>query len=302
LSELVGLFIDNLLPIFLIAGAGFLLGKKLEINPRSVSRVTYYIFSPCFIFTLITSNHLNNNDILRMAGFACAMALIVGVITWGAALALKLQRQLLVAVLLTTLFMNAGNYGLPLNLFAFGEEAMAHASIYFITMFVLTNSVGIVIASMGSSGFLTALTNLLKIPMVYALILAFLYNRLNWELPLPIARTVDLLARATIPCMLVLLGLQLQGANWKAYRAALALSCAIRLVVAPLIAIGVSTAFGLQGAARQAGIVETAMPSAVLATILATEYDAQPNFVTAAVFTSTLLSPLTLTPLLAYLS
>ena len=43
------------------------------------------------------------------------------------------------------------------------------------------------------------------------------------------------------------------------------------------------------------------MPWAVLSTILATEYDAEPVFVTTAVFVSTLLSPLTLTPLLLIL-
>jgi len=43
------------------------------------------------------------------------------------------------------------------------------------------------------------------------------------------------------------------------------------------------------------------MPTAVMMTILATEYNVEPSFVTTVVFTSTLLSPLTITPLLAYL-
>jgi len=43
------------------------------------------------------------------------------------------------------------------------------------------------------------------------------------------------------------------------------------------------------------------MPTAVLATILATEYEAEPAFVITAVFATTLLSPLTLTPLLLVL-
>jgi hypothetical protein len=38
-----------------------------------------------------------------------------------------------------------------------------------------------------------------------------------------------------------------------------------------------------------------------LTTVLATEYDIEPAFITTAVFTSTLLSPLTLTPILALL-
>jgi predicted permease len=43
------------------------------------------------------------------------------------------------------------------------------------------------------------------------------------------------------------------------------------------------------------------MPVAVLTTVLALEFEVEPSFVTAAVLITTLLSPLTLTPLLAIL-
>jgi predicted permease len=43
------------------------------------------------------------------------------------------------------------------------------------------------------------------------------------------------------------------------------------------------------------------MPSAVIATILALEFDAAPDFVTSVVAVSTLLSPLTLTFIIAFL-
>lgn len=54
-------------------------------------------------------------------------------------------------------------------------------------------------------------------------------------------------------------------------------------------------------ASLQAGIVESGMPSAVLTTVVATEFDIEPSFVTGVVFLTTIISPLTLTPLLAYL-
>ena len=43
------------------------------------------------------------------------------------------------------------------------------------------------------------------------------------------------------------------------------------------------------------------MPVAVITPILALEFDLDPEFVTSAVFISTIASPLTLTPLIAYL-
>ena len=59
--------------------------------------------------------------------------------------------------------------------------------------------------------------------------------------------------------------------------------------------------FGLQGAIWQAGIIQASMPAAVNTTILAAEYQLDSSLVTAIVFIGTLLSPLTLTPLLVLL-
>jgi len=58
---------------------------------------------------------------------------------------------------------------------------------------------------------------------------------------------------------------------------------------------------GLTGPARQAGVILASMPVAVVTTILALEFEIAPAFVTSAVFVSTVLSPLTLTPLIAHL-
>jgi hypothetical protein len=68
-----------------------------------------------------------------------------------------------------------------------------------------------------------------------------------------------------------------------------------------LIAYGLTLLFGMTTAAQQAVVLEAAMPVAVLTTILATEFETEPTYVTTAVLVTTLLSPLTLTPLLALL-
>jgi hypothetical protein len=75
----------------------------------------------------------------------------------------------------------------------------------------------------------------------------------------------------------------------------------LTLAVTPLIAFGASAALGLEGTARQAAILQSGMPSAVLTTILALEFDVAPAFVTACVTLSTVISPLTVTLLIAAL-
>ncbi len=301
MSDLAGLFVNNLLPILLAAAAGYPLGKWLKVNPRSLSQVTFYIFSPCLVFRLLTTTKLSYGDILLMVGLAVVVAVIVGSLAWGAGRLLKLEHSMLMAVIVTSMFMNAGNFGLPVNLFAFGEQAVTYASVYFITSSILNNTVGVVIASMGKSTLLHSFLGLFKLPTVYSLILALLLNGFGWSVPAPLNRTISILADAAIPSMLVMMGLQLQNMQWKGQGIPLTITGIMRLGVAPLLAMGFTLLFGLKGPARQAGILESAMPTAVLNTVLATEYDLEPSYVTSAVFISTLLSPFVLTPLLLYL-
>jgi predicted permease len=60
--------------------------------------------------------------------------------------------------------------------------------------------------------------------------------------------------------------------------------------------------FGFEHVARQGSVLEAAMPAAVATTVVATEYKLEPSLVTAIVFLGTVLSPLTLTPLIVYLA
>jgi predicted permease len=112
---------------------------------------------------------------------------------------------------------------------------------------------------------------------------------------------VELASHGTIPLMLVLLGVQLTHVEFSGNQRAMQLSVALRLVVAPLAALAFAAVFGLQGSPRQASVTQASMPSMVSATVLATEYNLDSKLVTAVVFISTLLSPLTLTPLLVFL-
>ena len=79
------------------------------------------------------------------------------------------------------------------------------------------------------------------------------------------------------------------------------LGCGLRLLGGVAVGLVLAKLLGLDDVARQAGVLQSAMPSAVITIVLATEYDVEPALVTSVVIITTLLSPLTLTPLLAYL-
>jgi predicted permease len=298
---LLAIFANNLLPVLLLAGAGFALGRIFKLDPRPLGRVIFYIFSPILVFDLLTKSRLSMGEIGVMMGFAASVMLGTLALAFLLGKLMRLERTVLTAVLLTSLVGNNGNYGLPIIAFAFGQEALAYASIYFVTSAVMVYTVGVMIASLGRLRFKDALLGLLKVPAIYAIILAVVFVRAGWSLPEPFQRTVTLASGAAIPSMLVLLGLELQRTEGTRNLRALGIPSFCRLVAGPLLALALSALFGLPTAARQAGVTEAGMPTAVMTTVLAAEYRLEASLVTAIVFTSTLLSPLTLTPLLAFL-
>jgi len=301
LTYLLSLFANNVLPVLLAAGAGFLVSRYTQISPSSISHLVFKVFVPCLLFRLLTTTQLSGEAVFRMVGFTIASTLAVGLLAGIIVLILKKDKRTISAVLLVVMFNNAGNYGLSLNKFAFGDTALAYASIYFATSIIMINTLGVVLASLGSADLKKALLELFKTPVIYAVLLALGFSYTGWELPTPLQRTVFVLADASIPLMLVLMGVQLQHAKWTGQVRAIGFSAVMRLVVAPLIALAFAGFFSLEGSARQAGILESAMPTAVMMTILATEYRVVPTFVTMAVVVSTILSPLTITPILAML-
>ena len=89
--------------------------------------------------------------------------------------------------------------------------------------------------------------------------------------------------------------------TWPARPGVVAVAVLLSLVATPLAAFGAAHLVGLRGPALQAGVLQASMPTAVITTILALEFDVLPNFVTSVVCVTTLLSPITLTVLIAYL-
>jgi predicted permease len=300
-SELFATFANNLLPILLISAAGFVLGKTLNIDSRSIGRVSFYFFSPILVFNLLIHSQLPAGEIVKTGSLALGVTLISGASALAGGLFLKLERKVLVSMLITAMFANNGNYGLPLISFAFGQQALAHSSVYFVFSSLLTNTLGVLIASLGHLNLRQAALAMFRIPTMYAVLLAALINQFRVAVPTPLDRTITLAAGAGVPVMILLLGLELRQLRSTHYFSALGLSTFIRLLIGPLLGLGLTSALGISGPGRQAGVMEASMSAAVANTNLAAEYKLDTSLVAATVLVSTLLSPLTLTPLILLL-
>ena len=298
---LIQILRDQILPIFLAVGIGSVFWFYFRPDIKSMSRLSFYILSPCLVYSSISNNNLPAVEFWRIVMFSVSTVFISGALAWIIGNILSLQPTITIALMMTCMFVNGGNYGLSLNLFAFGTEAMNRAIVYYLVNVVAVYSIGVFIASNGIKKPKVAINKALKVPAIYALLISSTLRYIELETPTWIYIPIDLLAEAAIPVMLLILGMQLAKTNLVIRWKWISLVIVVRLIIMPIIAIFLSDIFNLSETSRKASILEASMPTAVIVTVLSLEYDLEPELVTEAVFITTLISPLVLTPLIAFL-
>jgi hypothetical protein len=295
------IFVSDILPIFVLAAVGFLLARRLGASVKTLATVAFNALSPCLVFDQLVTAQISGSQSLRVVAFCVLLTIALGIAARLTSMPLRLDRTTLSSFLLVAMFSNSGNYALPVVLFAFGKEALAFASVYFVASAILIYTAGILVAASGHGSVRTALARLFRVPAVYAVAAAVIVLATGTPVPVALMRPIRLLSDAAIPVMLLVLGMQLERATTPKHPIAVAAAVVLSLVVAPVIAFGLTAALGLAGAARQAAIIEASMPAAVVTTVLALEFDLDAGFATNVVFFTTLLSPITLVLLIAYL-
>jgi malate permease and related proteins len=300
-QPLLSIFVSDLLPVFAIAGVGFLLARFAGVQVQTVSRLTFHALAPAFVFNTLANSTAESNQVGRMTLFYVLVAISAAAMARLIAIPLRLDRRALSAFMLVVVCSNSGNYGLPVTLLAFGREALTFASVYFVASSIFSYTGGVLLAASGRRSLRDAIVGIARVPAVYGAMAAALTLSLGIHLPGAVMAPITLLSEAAVPMMILVLGMQLERASRPERPGVVAAAVLVSLILTPLAALGIAHLVGLQGAALQAGVLQTSMPTAVITTILAVEFDVVPDFVTSVVFVSTLLSPLTVTLMIAYL-
>ncbi len=301
MNTFASIFASDILPIFLVAGVGYLLARRVGASVKTLSSVAFNALSPCLVFDQLLKARITGGMFGRMALFCVFLTIAMGALARLAVIPLRLGRQTRTSFLLVVMFSNSGNYALPVVLFAFGRDALAYASVYFVVSAIVLYTLGVFVAASGHRSVRHAIVGIFRVPAVYAMAAAALILATGASVPVAVIRPIALLSDAAIPVMLLILGMQLERAVKPERPAVVGVAVGLSLLVAPAVGVALTMMLGMTGAARQAAIVGASMPAAVITTVLALEFDLDPSFATSAVFLSTILSPFTLVALIAYL-
>jgi len=281
-----------LAPVFVMAALGY--GWRLTGAPFDlpfVTRIIMYVAGPCLVFSSLSQLTLPLTQFWGMVGAMIAVTLVVAGVSAALIFVLKLpQRSFLPALTLG----NTGNLGLPLCLFAFGEEGLGLAVAIYVTNSVLQFTFVPLLQTRVS-----IVRTVLTTPIIYGAVAGLAVLLLEVPIPVWLGNTISALGGLLIPLMLMALGNTIGSLKAKNLPRALGLGTA-RLVIAFGVALGVSELLGLRGVAQGVLVLQGAMPAAVFSYLFAARYDRDAEDIAGIVLVSTLLGAALLPFLVSY--
>ncbi len=286
----------------IICGIGWRLFKPAGLEPAQTRKVltslVYYLLLPALVLSVLWKAELGNTTLLIALSAAVAVILGAGLSALTCR-ACKSASPVAGAVILAAAFPNATYLGLPVLEAAFGPWARGVAIQY--DLFACTPllfTLGVLIAAHYGDTQEKAqnmAAELLRIPAVWAAVLAVLLNLMDVPGHAMVDGLLGLLERGVVPLMLFSLGLSLEWdrASWRTLPSVIPVVL-LRLLIVPAVILLFASAIGLTGEWKAAVVLETAMPSMVLGIVFCDRYNLDVSIYAAAVTITTVLSLFTL--------
>ncbi|WP_338035522.1 AEC family transporter [Halalkalibacter alkaliphilus] len=298
-------FLLIILSVFSVFALGFVIGKRVQLDIRSLSFVAINVFFPILVFlafyeTPLTRNHLN--IFIAIGSLYILLYLSIVIISRLTGSSRKRKH----AMVLSGLFMNGGNYGVPVVLFALGQDGYVYALMIMVMMDLVMNTFGVYIAASGGDdhvSFKSSLIKTIKMPVLLASFLGIFFQVAGVPLPYLLIDTMTLLSQAAIPLIMIVLGIQLSTIKAKKMEwTPVGLVAGLRLLISPLFMIGIISLMGLLGTMLGTVLlIISAMPSAANTTMFSLQFNVDPDFVSLLTLLTTTLSLITLPLLFLFL-
>ncbi|MGG3035547.1 AEC family transporter [Bacillus licheniformis] len=298
-------FLFVLLPVFGIFAIGFIGQKLLHFDIQNLSKMSLYLMSPFLAFDTFYENKLTM-DYIYMSVYCLGLCLTLILFVYLISYVHGYSNQERCALVLSSAFMNNGNYGTPVVLLVYGTAGVDIAVVLMVLQQLVMSTIGMYYAAKGSpeaGGFKIVMTRVIRMPVAYGALLGICFQLGHISIPEQLMTGIKLVGDAAIPTIMIILGMQLAVISFQhiEYRK-ISYSLLLKLFVSPLIALGFALILPVDGLVKQIMVLAAAMPTAANTTLMAVQFETKPEIVSSATFISTMLSIATLPVVLWLLS
>lgn len=284
--------LDIIVPVFAVTGLGYLFARKRQPPPAMefINTANVQLFCPALIFSALLANPFDPAAGWALVAGGAAIILLPGLLLWCVVPA-GMQRS---TFLMTGMFRNTGNMGIPLMMLAYGQGALGDIIVLFVLSNTLHFSLGLWLVSRQQGRWAW-----LRNPNVWAAVLGLACARWSSGLPGFLLTTIDMLGQISIPLMLFSLGVRMATARLQ--NVALALRVNLLYLATGLAAVTlVVQLLPLNSLWINLLVLSAALPPAVLNYLICEQYRTDTDTVASVVLLGNLLSLLVMPVVIAW--
>ena len=282
---------------FSLKRIGFLKAQDRDL----LSDIVLYIALPAMIFTnLRTAEIASDMLFLPILGIATSILLLI-----PAYIYCKLRNhdeKTTWTILIASSIMNTGFIGFPVCLGVFGQAGFLNAVFFDLSTSAMVVAYGVILARKFAGNTREVVINTATFMPLWAVIFGLVFNILNIPVGYVLDNILSYLSGATIPLIMLALGLSLDFANVGDNLTDSLVVAVIKLMIAPVIILSLLAILNINGLAANVAVLEAGMSTAGNALVLAITYDLDKDLMGSIIFTNVVLSVITLTAIISILT
>lgn len=299
---------NNIVPVFILIGLGFIVSKKFDLSVFTLSKLNFYIFIPGFIFVNLYTTNLSS-DMLKIILYCILYLIANDLISRIISKIRKYDVGMTNAFKNSIMFNNTGNIGVSLITLIFGSapfvmggkapylnQALTVQIMILVFMNITMYTVGFYNAGRGKMNIKDSMVQIFTMPSMYVIPLALLLKYFQVDITTtPLWPTLEYIKSGLVPMALITLGVQLSKTELDFKNIDVNIAVFTRLILGPILALILIYSFGLSGVIAQTLLISFSVPTAVNTALIAVECDNYQSFASQEVMISTLYSAVTLT-------
>ncbi len=280
--------IFSILGIYIFIVLGFIAKKtfKEQIDDKTITLINVYFLQ---VFLTFWGLLVRPIEITLLYAPSIYFGIVILVLIFTTLLAHKFfkDKKDYSIAMVAALIGNTGNLGIPLGIAIFGEESIPYTTVINLVNVFIVYTFGVYYYSRGTFDVKTSLKNIIKLPILWAAILAIVLSANSYQPSEAIMKTLMMGAYASMTMQLFLFGIYLYGTKIKEISKKLVIwVMGFKFVVLPAIAFIVLSFMDLEPMIKGVIFIELLMPLAVANVNFASLYECKPKLVTALVFIS----------------
>ena len=262
---------------------------KEQIDDRTITLINVYFLQVFLTFWGLLIRPIDVSLLYAPTIYLGIVIISVLIAAFVAKLLFQNKKEYSIATV-AAIIGNTGNLGIPINIAIFGEESIPYTTIINLVNVFVVYTIGVYYYSRGEYDVKSSLLNIIKLPILWAAIIAILISLSKIEIHSSIINMLMMGAYASMTMQLFLFGIYLYGTKIKEVSKRLIIwVMTFKFIILPATACIILINIELEPMIKGVLFIELLMPLAVANVNLASLYNCKPKLTTALVFISSLL-------------